>query len=301
METPPLSPRSAYVDHPVYVLLSLLTAVLVCSLIGRLLAHALALSMGSSLDAWLAADKASWDEAERFGLRALNLIIHLCTFTLSSVLTIRLFYGPQWLRYFKLDLKPSLPTSAYSILFVLASFPLAQLIYWLNKQLPLPQWMKSTEAAQNSMIEAILQMNNPAELAFTLLTVAIVPALGEELLFRGVVQQQLSRWMKSEHAAIWLSAALFSAVHAQFEGFFPRLLLGAVLGYLFFWTRQLWVPILCHFIFNGLQVVAKFALGNEVISLDSEQVSPPNWLFSLAAALLMFAAGKWLQAAHKNA
>jgi len=80
------------------------------------------------------------------------------------------------------------------------------------------------------------------EVVINLLVIAILPALGEELVFRGVIQQKIAEQI-SVHGAIWLTAILFSTIHLQFQGFLPRMLLGAVLGYLFFWSKNLWIPI----------------------------------------------------------
>jgi len=91
-----------------------------------------------------------------------------------------------------------------------------------------------------------------------MLIVAVVPAVGEELLFRGVLQKIMIAWTKNPHFGVWITAFLFSALHLQFFGFFPRMLLGALFGYLFLWSKSLWLPILGHFINNGTVVLASY-------------------------------------------
>jgi hypothetical protein len=292
---PPTAP-----DHPVNVLLVLLAAVLVCGLVARLLGEAIAMSMGSSLEALLAPDKTSWNPTERLGLRALNLLVHLATFTLSAWLTGRLFYRPHTPAYFGLDKPPAPLSVGHTALFMLAALPMAQVAYWLNRHAPLPSWMRGAEKAQNEMVEAMLQMDNAGELVIALLVLAVVPALGEELLFRGVVQQQLGRWLRRPTLSIWITAFLFSLVHWQFEGFLPRFLLGAALGYLFVWSRNLWLPIIGHFCFNGIQVLGKWWMGDEIAILDEQQLTPPNLWLSLGAALLMAAAGAQLRKSNPS-
>lgn len=287
---PPTAP-----DHPVNVLLVLLAAVLVCGLAGRLLGEAVAMAMGSSLEELLAPDKTAWNPAERLALRTLNLLVHLSTFALPAWLTGRLFYRPDTAAYFGLSKPPASAAAGQAVLFMLAALPLAQATYWLNRQAPLPSWMRGAEKAQNEMVAAMLQMDNASELLIALLVLAVVPALGEELLFRGVVQQQLSRWLRHTSPGIWLTAFLFSLVHWQFEGFLPRFLLGAALGYLFHWSRNLWLPIIGHFCFNGIQVLGKWWMGDEIAILDEQQLTPPNLWLTLGALLLMALTGTQLR------
>lgn len=95
---------------------------------------------------------------------------------------------------------------------------------------------------------------------FTLKT-SLVPAfaaLAEEIFFRGALQQLLKGWFKNGHFAVWIAAFVFSAIHLQFYGFIPRLLMGAVLGYLFLFTGNIWVPVFYHFVNNASVVISKF-------------------------------------------
>jgi len=120
------------------------------------------------------------------------------------------------------------------------------------------QWMKDSESKAESLTEAFLTFDGIGSLIYMMLIVAIVPAIGEELLFRGVLQKIMIAWTKNPHTGIWITAFLFSALHMQFFGFFPRMLLGALFGYLFFWSKSLWLPILGHFINNGTVVIASY-------------------------------------------
>jgi hypothetical protein len=92
--------------------------------------------------------------------------------------------------------------------------------------------------------------------------IAILPALGEELLFRGLIQHLISRWFRNSHVAIFGTAFLFSFIHFQFFGFVPRFLLGLYFGYLLFWSGSLWLPIVAHLINNGLAVFYYHYAGN---------------------------------------
>lgn len=120
------------------------------------------------------------------------------------------------------------------------------------------QWMRDSERNAEQATKVFLTFNGIGSLLYILLIVAVIPAIGEELLFRGVLQKIFINWSKNAHIGIWISAILFSALHMQFFGFFPRLLLGVLFGYIFYWSKSLWVPILGHFINNGVVVVVSY-------------------------------------------
>lgn len=288
----PSPPRLIW-NHPMYVLLVLFGAVAVCGLLGRLLGEGIAGLWGSSLTELLSEGRTSWSATDRLALRLLNIAVHFFTFSLASLLTIRIFYPGHGGLYFRVRELPSARETGLSILLLLMAYPVAQAVYWLNKQLPLPHWLSRPEEGQRGIIEAILQMDNAGEFALAFVTVALIPAVGEELLFRGVVQQQLERWQRRPQLAIWLTALFFSAMHMQFEGFFARLLLGAVLGYLYHWRGNLWLPILGHLCFNGLQVVAKYLLPAAFAEAEGHAVEAPNgWIVITATVIFVLIAQK---------
>jgi hypothetical protein len=190
---------------------------------------------------------------------------------------------------------------AGGILFVLAIFPVAQTSYWLNQQLPLPMWMKDMEKSATELVKILLHMDGPAELLLNLLTVGVVAALGEELVFRGIAQQQMNNIVKNPILSIWITAIVFSAIHMQFVGFLPRMILGAGLGYLFYWSRSLWLPILVHFLFNSLQVVAYYFLGEKAEQFSPDQaIDNPNWLWGILGLAILIAVGYYLSRLHKQ-
>lgn len=136
----------------------------------------------------------------------------------------------------------------------------------LTKMIPLPQdlmkkfeQMETTREAQES---ALVQIQTLPKYLFSMILVAIFPAIFEEVLFRGGLQNLLTRWTKSPWTAIIVTSILFSAIHLSFYGFFVRLLLGIVLGLIFYYSGNIWMPILLHFLFNGLQVTALYITSN---------------------------------------
>lgn len=200
--------------------------------------------------------------------RVLLLINHFFTFSFGPLLTAYFFYRKDWSSYLGLTQTPKPKAGLMTFLLILACMPLMQLTYYLNQQIPLPEWMAIAEESSNALISAMLQMETPLELVLNLFAIAVLPAVGEELLFRGVLQREMQKLTANGHWAVWISAFLFSAIHFQFAGFLPRFLLGAGLGYLLYWTNNLWLPILGHFIFNGMQVFAVFVTGDVAMGED---------------------------------
>tara|TARA_B100000809_G_scaffold50907_1_gene45992 strand:- start:3614 stop:4594 length:981 start_codon:yes stop_codon:yes gene_type:complete len=150
-------------------------------------------------------------------------------------------------------------------IFMVVLTPFLSWVIELNASMVLPdflssveEWMRASESKAESLTKAFLTYDGVGSLIYIMLIVAIVPAIGEELLFRGVLQKIMIAWTKNPHTGIWITAFLFSALHMQFFGFFPRMLLGALFGYLFLWSKSLWLPILGHFINNGTVVLASY-------------------------------------------
>jgi hypothetical protein len=275
---------------PYMVLLLLVLAALIGALLGSALAFGWLSAQGMEAQSALLELNQDSPRSMRHAVRVVNLLNHFATFTLSAVVVVLIAYRDRWLGYLRLHRSPTGKMLALGILFVVFSFPFAQLAYWLNMQLPLPEWMMELETSTQEMIRALLIMENPTELLFNLLVIAVLPAVGEELLFRGGIQQQLQRSI-SPVAAIWITAIIFSAIHMQFAGFFPRMLLGAVLGYVFYWSRNLWVPIGAHFVTNAMQVVGVYVAGEDLTQIEMEAPESANWASGLLSLALTIGVG----------
>ena len=151
------------------------------------------------------------------------------------------------------------------VILMVVSTPFLSWVIELNASMSLPdfmagveQWMKQSEEQAAELTKAFLTFDGLGSLIYVLIIVAVVPAIGEELLFRGVLQKTFIQWTKNPHWGIWITAILFSALHMQFFGFFPRMLLGVLFGYVFYWSKSLWLPILGHFINNGSVVLLSY-------------------------------------------
>lgn len=279
---------------PLTLLLLLLVAVLFGSLVGSSLVFALSSALGVELQQLLRGIDETSPVSDRNFVRLANLISHVFTFTVPVLVLAYVFFRKLWPSVLMLDRQPQSRNILLSVFFITAAFPIAQTTYWINQQIPIPEWARQMESNATGMLRGLLVMESPWELLFNLLVVAVAPAIGEELLFRGVLQRQLERLSGIPHLAIWVTAVIFSAIHLQFEGFIPRMVLGAALGYLFYWTRNLWVPIVAHFVFNGMQVLGQYVAGEEIESLNMEEVQDPRWGAFAFGIVLMFGTGYYI-------
>jgi len=155
------------------------------------------------------------------------------------------------------------------------------------------QWARAREDAAEELTRFLTSFASAGELLFALVIIAVLPAIGEEVVFRGLIQNELYRGTKNIHVSIWVAAILFSAIHFQFFGFVPRLLLGALFGYLYYWSGNLMLAIIAHFVNNGVSVVALYLYqeGAFTFDVESQEAAPVNVVFMsavLTAGLLYF-------------
>lgn len=146
-------------------------------------------------------------------------------------------------------------------------------------------WARSQENALMELTRFLTTFSSPADFFIGLLVIAVVPGIGEEFVFRGLIQNELHRGTKNIHAAIWISAFLFSAIHMQFFGFVPRLLLGALFGYLYHWSGNLLVPMVAHFLHNGFTLLMIYLYQQGVSNLDPESNESAPFLITAGCTI----------------
>ena len=165
----------------------------------------------------------------------------------------------------------------------------------------LEDYLKTLEDTAKSLTDKMLDVDTIGGLLFNLVIIALIPAIGEELTFRGVLQQSLTRRM-NPHIAIFLSAAIFSFFHFQFYGFLPRMFLGILMGYMFYITNSLWTSMLMHFVNNGAAVVLYY-LSNKGVIEDAEHFGETTnvWIIVASAAVTIgLIVWSWLKARPKK-
>lgn len=201
------------------------------------------------------------------GMKWLQLLQSVATFLLPALAGAYLWSNTpmQWLH---LNKKPSWQEALAAVVVMLLAIPGINLLSAWNQQMVLPewmsgieQWMRMQEDAAAQLTEQFLRVDTVGGLLVNIGLMALLPAVGEELTFRGVVQGMFTR---NRHVAIWATAAIFSFVHMQFYGFLPRMLLGAMFGYMLWWTGSLWVPMLMHFVNNCAAVVVAYLAYNHL-------------------------------------
>jgi len=203
--------------------------------------------------------------------------------------------------FLKLNARSPVLYLILGVLIIFSASPFIDVSYFINQKLTLPsafsdleQWMKDSENSGQQLQLAFIQTPRPADLWINLIVMAMLPAIGEELMFRGCVQQVMREWTKNVHVAVWSAAFIFSFIHFEFYGFVPRMLLGGLLGYLFVWSGTLWVPIIAHALYNGIQIVLAYLHDHKMIQFDitAQQLLPvPEIIlasFICIALLLLF-------------
>lgn len=177
-----------------------------------------------------------------------------------------------------LNLKKSPPLWYYVLipLFLFSLMPLMNIIIQWNESLSLPgsmtgieQKMKSMEESSKNLIELMISGTTGFDLFINLLLVGMLPAVGEELLFRGVLQKHFGEWFKNPHISVFLAAFVFSAIHFQFYGFVPRLILGMIFGYLVYFSGSLWPAVFAHFFNNSMAVMAMYFTNTGKLGSDA--------------------------------
>ena len=179
-----------------------------------------------------------------------------------------------------------------------AASPFVNFIGGLNQNMQFPEWlsgvenwMRNAEDKAAEITEAFLKVETAGGLAFNIFMIAFLPAIGEELLFRGVIQRIFTNWTRNYHWGIWISALLFSALHLQFYGFVPRMFLGVLFGYLLVISGSIWLPIIAHFINNGLAVIMMYLIDKQMLNPELEEIGSTTDSYYMAAIsfVLIFA------------
>jgi len=178
-----------------------------------------------------------------------------------------------------LGLNQTVPAKWFGVvlLIMLAAMPCINLLVTLNEMIVFPeslsaleQRLKDFEESARQTTELFLKVDNAGGLFFNIFMIAILPALGEELIFRGVLQKIFTRWTGNVHVAIFVTGFLFSLMHMQFYGFFPRWLLGVIFGYLLVWSGTIWFPIFAHFVNNAVAIILSYLIHKGTISEEVE-------------------------------
>lgn len=217
----------------------------------------------------------------------------------TALLFAYMFFGNP-LQYLKFQKpQPAVKSLLGAALVLFLVMPASDWLTTVNDSMHFPQSLTKVEQllrqiGQNSqfIMEGFLLRDGVGELLLNLVVLAVLPAFCEELFFRGALQQTLDGCFRGNHQlAVWATAAIFSLMHGEIFAFLPRLLLGLLLGYLFYYGRSIWLNITAHFLNNATVVVLYFLAAHDVIELETAETLGLPFIIVLAtfgASLLLF-------------
>lgn len=234
---------------------------------------------------------------------------------LQVVSTFFVFFLPAWIfskvcygkpaKFTGLHTKFNIKQVIWLVVILALTFPLSGVLSELTQAMPLPKdWkikfdtMESTREAQEAVL---IKINSLSKYLISIALIAILPAVFEEIMFRGVLQNVLTKWFKGPWAAILVTAFIFSIIHMSFYGFFVRVALGIILGLVYYYSGSLWLAIILHFLYNGLQVTALYFLqmGNNPEIKDVE-ANIPLWAGAISLVVLIYALKRFKEISWKE-
>ncbi len=207
-------------------------------------------------------------------------------------LVVSLLYSKNMFNFYSLNKSAKLNSYVGVILLIIFSLPLVNALVLFNDGIHLPNFLgnfeemlRSSGSKSKLLQQNLLSTASTQDFIFNLIVFAVLPAIGEELFFRGLFQKHISEWTKSPHAGILITAILFSAFHFQFSNFIPILFLGIVLGYLYEWSKSLWLSIFAHFSNNSMAVIISYIYFKKNNSLDTNienfGANPDTFFFTI--------------------
>lgn len=154
-----------------------------------------------------------------------------------------------------------------------------------------PSMDTAAKAAEDLYSLAVKSMSNLkgwGQFIVAVFVVAFFPAVFEEMLFRGVVQNLLTKWTKKVTLSIVITSLLFSLIHASYYLFISRFILGYALGLMFYYTKNIWVNIFAHFINNtiALSVLFYANLHKKTVAINEADIKLPIWSIVITTAIL---------------
>lgn len=228
-------------------------------------------------------------------LKGTMWIQSIFTFILPSLL-IAYWFSPSVSGYLYLNNGPKLKVMLLALLAYILYMPALNMVVQWNEQIGLPDflsdlesWMKQIEEAARELTENMAATDSLGGLLMSILLIGVVVGVGEELLFRGVIQRLVFSRFKNVHLAVWITAFIFSAIHMQFYGFFPRMLMGAFFGYALVWSGSLYIPILLHAFNNTVVVVAQYLEHKGIVDISAYEeigTAPGTLVYFIICTLL---------------
>lgn len=227
-------------------------------------------------------------------IRISQSLVTIGTFLVPALL-FAYCYNRQWFDYNAANRSPKQSMINIVLILSVTLLPVVGALSAFNQHI-MPQeggvaeFMRDLEEAANHILELVTSQRSSWDLDANMLVFAVLAGVCEEFFFQGALQPLMMNWTKNPHIGILLTALIFSALHFQFYGFIPRFLLGVYLGYLFYWSRSLWLPILAHVLHNALSLMVDFTLQGRGIDTDNLQFTDVRGSLPTAAACALISA-----------
>lgn len=204
---------------------------------------------------------------------------NVIAFVIPAMLAWKICFKTSPVATMEMDRFPSAKMIGFMLLVYFAGIPaLNQIVYW-NQEMQLPealsafeQWCRELEDAAQQQTVGLLGSTAILPLLVNILVIGVLTGIGEEFLFRGALQRMLIWCRVNPHVAIWTAAVIFSAIHFQFFGFVPRVLLGAFFGYLYWWSGSIWLNSMAHALNNSLVIVSTWCIHKGLLSEEFDMI-----------------------------
>jgi uncharacterized protein len=291
--------------RPVWIQLILFIGMSIGILMTISLIGALILSKMTGLNLLEFSNPESWDPKKPGMLtfmRGMIFIQFLGLFLIPSLL-FAYFSDPNPKQY--LGLKP--PTKFFywiaGTAALLLAIPLVDFLGNLNKNIhfgTFQQWAQDKESEAMRMIQFMLSGNTINDLFINLVFIAVFAGVGEELFFRGILQRLLIKATKDPWMGIVIAAFLFSFFHFQFFGFFPRFLLGILLGVMYWYSGSLWVAIVAHFLYDAFFIIVAHFNPQLVTDPDASVINPSYLAITAIVSAAIIVALVWVMKKHST-
>lgn len=209
-----------------------------------------------------------------------------------------LFAYCQERQCFQYNAANRLPDFSMTIIVLVVSvtlLPVVSVLSMFNMQI-MPQegvvaeFMRNFEDAANQILDMVTSRRNNSDLIANIVVFAVLAGVCEEFLFQGSLQPLMTKWCRNPHVGILLTAFIFSTLHFQFYGFIPRFALGVYLGYLLYWSRSLWLPILAHVMHNAISILADYTLQGRGIDTDNLKFTDLNGVMPIIISCTLVSA-----------
>ena len=180
-----------------------------------------------------------------------------------------------------------------TVVLVLSAWVFSNFLFQLTRQINfqswggIGRWIVNAEESAKTLTDTLTDFKTFPAFLTGFAVIAVLPAVGEEMMFRGLMQPQAFKLTRNIHAAIWITAAIFSFIHFQFYGFLSRMMLGVVFGYLYTWSGNILYPMLAHLVHNGIQAVALYLYQQKIITLNLDDDTQVPAGMALASLLIL--------------